>query len=575
MSMKIEGIAASKGIAIARAYLLENSELMIKKRKIKDIDAEINILEKALEKTISDLEEIKNKANRELGEDKSRIFLAHQLVLKDPEFIKMVKDKIKKEHLNAEFAINEVATGFIKEFEKMKDHYFIERATDIYDVTKRVLSNILGRDYLDLRTISGEVIIVAKDLTPSETIQLDKKYIKGFVTDLGGITSHSSILARSMEIPAVVGVKDVFKKVTNNALLILDGNTGEVIVNPSTDVIREYQIKQKKYEQHKVMLRRLIDKPTITRDKHVVKLVANISSPDEVRDVIANGGEGIGLYRSEFLFLGAEKLPTEEEQFMAYKSVLQQMRGKPVVVRTLDIGGDKELSILNLPKELNPFLGFRAIRLTLDKQDIFRVHLRALLRASSYGNLKIMFPMIATLNELRQAKQILIEEKNKLVEEGGEVSDTIEVGMMIEIPSAAILADQFAKEVDFFSIGTNDLIQFMMAADRMNDKVSYLYQPYNPAILRLLDMVIKAAHKEGKWVGMCGEMAKDPIAIPLLLGMGLDDFSMSPSSILSVREQLATLSKAEAAKILDKVLSMATTDEVIKLVKDRFRILDY
>lgn len=566
----IKGIAASAGIAIAKSFRLEHPDLTVEKQTISDKDAEIKRFEDAVNQSKDELEVIKNRANEELGEDKAAIFSAHLLVLSDPELINPIKDKISSESVNAEFALQEVASMFITMFEGMENEYMAERAADIRDVTKRVLSHLLGVSITNPSMISEEVIIIAEDLTPSDTAQLNRKYVKGFTTDIGGRTSHSAIMARSMEIPAVVGTKAVTSTIQNGVMVIVDGLDGDVIVDPSEEVLAQYRQKKEQYEAQKAEWAKLKNEKTVTSDGEHVELAANIGTPEDVKGVLENGGEAIGLYRTEFLYMGRDQLPTEEEQFDAYKTVLEKMEGKPVVVRTLDIGGDKELPYLNLPKELNPFLGFRAIRLCLEEQEIFRTQLRALLRASTFGNLKIMFPMIATLDEFRQAKAILMEEKEKLVASGTAVSDSIEIGIMVEIPSTAVLADQFAKEVDFFSIGTNDLIQYTMAADRMNERVSYLYQPYSPSILRLVSMVIEAAHKEGKWAGMCGEMAGDTIAIPILLGLGLDEFSMSATSILPARTQIKKLSKAEIASNKEKILSMSTTEEVVEFVKANY-----
>ena len=538
MTKEIQGIAASSGIAIAKAFRLENPELTVEKKSVTEVEAEVARLEAALEKSKSELEIIREHARKELGDDKAEIFEAHLLVLSDPELINPIKDKITNENVNAEHALDEVAAMFINMFESMDNEYMKERAADIRDVTKRVLAHLLGVNVSNPSLISEEVVIIAEDLTPSDTAQLNRKFVKGFTTDIGGRTSHSAIMARSMEIPAVVGTKTVMEDIQNGVLVIVDGLDGEVIVDPSEETVKAYEKKAAEYAEQKAEWAKLVNEKTVSADDHHVELAANIGTPEDVKGVLENGGEGVGLYRTEFLYMGREDLPTEEEQFTSYKTVLERMEGKPVVVRTLDIGGDKELPYLNLPKEMNPFLGFRAIRLCLEMQDMFRTQLRALLRASVYGNLKIMFPMIATVDEFRQAKAILLEEKAKLQQEGVQVSEDIEVGMMVEIPSSAVIADLFAKEVDFFSIGTNDLIQYTLAADRMNERVSYLYQPYNPAILRLVNMVIKAAHKEGKWVGMCGEMAGDEIAIPILLGLGLDEFSMSATSILKARSQI-------------------------------------
>lgn len=572
MTKEIQGIAASSGIAIAKAFRLENPELTVEKKSVTEVEAEVARLEAALEKSKSELEIIREHARKELGDDKAEIFEAHLLVLSDPELINPIKDKITNENVNAEHALDEVAAMFINMFESMDNEYMKERAADIRDVTKRVLAHLLGVNVSNPSLISEEVVIIAEDLTPSDTAQLNRKFVKGFTTDIGGRTSHSAIMARSMEIPAVVGTKTVMEDIQNGVLVIVDGLDGEVIVDPSEETVKAYEKKAAEYAEQKAEWAKLVNEKTVSADDHHVELAANIGTPEDVKGVLENGGEGVGLYRTEFLYMGREELPTEEEQFTSYKTVLERMEGKPVVVRTLDIGGDKELPYLNLPKEMNPFLGFRAIRLCLEMQDMFRTQLRALLRASVYGNLKIMFPMIATVDEFRQAKAILLEEKAKFQQEGVQVSEDIEVGMMVEIPSSAVIADLFAKEVDFFSIGTNDLIQYTLAADRMNERVSYLYQPYNPAILRLVNMVIKAAHKEGKWVGMCGEMAGDEIAIPILLGLGLDEFSMSATSILKARSQIRQLSKADIEPHLDTILSMSSTEEVIEFVKSTFHI---
>lgn len=445
-----------------------------------------------------------------------------------------------------------------------------ERAADIRDVSKRVLAYLLGLDFSSPSHQEEDIILVAEDLTPSDTAQLDRRYVKGFVTDIGGRTSHSAIMARSLEIPAVVGTKSITQEINASVTLIVDGMKGVVIIDPSEEEIEGYQKKKIEYESQMAELSKLVGAATLTKDGHHVELAANIGSPQDVKGVLENGAEGIGLFRSEFLYMGRDDFPNEEEQFLAYKQVVEQMGQKPVVIRTLDIGGDKQLSYLELPNELNPFLGFRAIRLCLEQQEVFKTQLRALLRASAFGNLKIMFPMIATLEEFRQAKEILLEEKRALLTSGVAVSDQLEVGIMIEIPSAALIADQFAKEVDFFSIGTNDLIQYTMAADRMNERVAYLYQPYHPAILRLIERVIQAAHAEGKWVGMCGEMAGDQTAIPILLGLGLDEFSMSASSILPARNQILHLSKEEIGQQTDTILSMSSSREVESFVREAY-----
>ncbi|WP_088103751.1 phosphoenolpyruvate--protein phosphotransferase [Halalkalibacter urbisdiaboli] len=570
MQQKLSGIAASAGVAIAKAFVHEEPDFNIELRNVENADQEIQLFLDALATSQEELRVIRDKAETELGADKAEIFSAHLLVLNDPELIDAVKEKINQDKQNAEYALNEVATMFISMFENMDNEYMKERAADIRDVTKRVLGHLLGIKAQSLATISEETIVIAEDLTPSDTAQLNPVFIKGFATDIGGRTSHSAIMSRSLEIPAVVGTKEVTKQVETGTLMIVDGLDGDVIIDPSAEQLAHYQTKKEKFERQKEEWAKLVNEPTTTKDGKHVELAANIGTPKDVDGVLNNGAEGVGLYRTEFLYMGRDRLPSEEEQFEAYKEVVERMDGKPVVIRTLDIGGDKELPYLDLPKELNPFLGFRAVRLCLEEQTIFRTQLRALLRASAYGNLKIMFPMIATLEELRQAKALLQEEKAQLQKEGTKVSDSMEVGIMVEIPSTAIAADLFAKEVDFFSIGTNDLIQYTMAADRMNERVSYLYQPYHPAILRLVKMVIDAAHKHGKWAGMCGEMAGDEIAIPLLLGLGLDEFSMSATSILPSRSQIHNLSKEELSSFALEMLQLSTADEVEQKVREHF-----
>ncbi|MBM7654160.1 phosphoenolpyruvate--protein phosphotransferase [Neobacillus cucumis] len=564
----LQGIAASNGIAIAKAYRLVEPDLSFEKITVEDVTTEVERFRKAMEKSKSELEAIRDKAQVDLGADKAAIFEAHLLVLGDPELNAPIEDKIKSDKVNAEFALKETADMFVMMFEQMDNEYMQERAADIRDVTKRVLAHLLGVQLVNPSMIAEEAIIVAEDLTPSDTAQLNRNFVKGFTTNIGGRTSHSAIMARSMEIPAVVGTKTATEEINNGDLIIVDGLQGEVHINPTPELVAQYRKVHEDYEAQKAEWAKLVNEPTISADNHHVELAANIGTPNDLKGVIENGGEGVGLYRTEFLYMGRDQLPTEEEQFESYKAVLEGMKGKPVVVRTLDIGGDKELPYLDLPKEMNPFLGFRAIRLCLEEQDIFRTQLRALLRASSFGNLKIMFPMIATLDEFRAAKAILEEEKAKLISEGQTVAEKIELGIMVEIPSTAVLADQFAKEVDFFSIGTNDLIQYTMAADRMNQRVSYLYQPYSPSILRLVKMVIDAAHAEGKWTGMCGEMAGDETAIPVLLGLGLDEFSMSATSILKARSLIRNLKKSDMEKLAQEVLNMQTTDQVIEAVNN-------
>ncbi|WP_180541905.1 phosphoenolpyruvate--protein phosphotransferase [Staphylococcus haemolyticus] len=568
MSKLINGIAASDGVAIAKAYLLVEPDLSFTNEKVTDTDAEIQKFRNALEASKIELTKIRNNAEKQLGPDKAAIFDAHLLVLDDPELIQPIEDKIANEKVSAPEALDEVTSQFITIFESMDNEYMRERAADIRDVSKRVLAHLLGVELPNPSMIDESVVIVGNDLTPSDTAQLNKEFVQGFVTNIGGRTSHSVIMSRSLEIAAVVGTKSVTKEVKQGDMVIVDGITGDVIVDPTEDELVAYQNKRERFFEDKKELQKLRDAETVTIDGEHAELAANIGTPDDLYGVMENGAEGIGLYRTEFLYMGRDQMPTEDEQFEAYKKVLETMKDKRVVVRALDIGGDKELPYLNLPKEMNPFLGYRAIRLCLDQQDIFRTQLRALLRASAYGKLNIMFPMVATINEFREAKAILLEEKENLKNDGHDVSDEIELGIMVEIPSTAALADIFAKEVDFFSIGTNDLIQYTMAADRMSERVSYLYQPYNPAILRLVKQVIEASHKEGKWTGMCGEMAGDETAIPLLLGLGLDEFSMSATSILKARRQINGLSKNEMSELANRAINCATQEEVKDLVNN-------
>ena len=572
MSDTLKGIAASDGIAIAKAYLMVDPDLSFDKKSIDDPQAEINRLHEALEASKKELTIIKQKAVENLGEEEAEVFEAHLTILADPELISNIEDKIQNEKVNAEQATKEVTDNFINMFESMTDNaYMQERAADIRDVTKRIMGHLLGVELPNPALIDSEVVIVAHDLTPSDTAQLDRKYVKGFITDIGGRTSHSAIMSRTLEIPAVVGSETATKSVKNGDMMIIDGLTGNAIINPSDDQIKEYQAKSEQFKAQKAEWEKLKNEKTISKDGVHFDLAANIGTPDDLQGVIDNGGEAVGLFRSEFLYMNASELPSEDDQFEAYKKVVEGMNGKQVVVRTMDIGGDKELPYLPLPDEMNPFLGYRAIRISLDRQDLFRTQLRALLRASAFGKLAIMFPMIATVAEFKQARSIYDEERQKMIDAGQKVGD-IQVGMMMEIPAAAMIADKLAKYVDFFSIGTNDLIQYSFAADRGNEKVSYLYQPYNPSLLRLIKRTIDASHAEGKWTGMCGEMAGDQIAVPLLMGLGLDEFSMSATSILKTRSLMKKLSVADMKVLAQKAVTEAeTNDDVIKLVKDTLK----
>jgi phosphotransferase system enzyme I (PtsI) len=494
------------------------------------------------------------------------------MVLADPDFVGQIKSAIRSNKYNAEAALKEVADSFITIFESMTDNpYMQERAADIKDVTKRVMASLLGVKLPSPALINEEVIIVADDLTPSETAQLDKKYVKAFVTNIGGKTSHSAIMANTLEIPAVLGLGNITALVKDGDLIAASGLTGEVVINPDEATQADFKAAGEAYAAQKAEWAQLKNSETITADGKHFELAANIGTPKDVEGVNDNGSEAIGLYRTEFLYMDSDHFPTEDEQYEAYKAVLEGMNGKPVVVRTMDIGGDKKLPYFQMPEEMNPFLGWRALRISLSEggNAMFRTQLRALLRASVHGRLRIMFPMVALVSEFRKAKGIYEEEKANLISEGAAVADNIEVGIMVEIPAAAVLADQFAKEVDFFSIGTNDLIQYTMAADRMNQQVSYLYQPYNPSILRLINGVIKASHDAGKWTGMCGAMAGDQTAVPLLMGMGLDEFSMSATSVLQTRSLMKRLDSKKMEELAHKALTeTSTVDEVLALVDE-------
>ncbi|MBO8162026.1 MAG: phosphoenolpyruvate--protein phosphotransferase [Thermosipho sp. (in: Bacteria)] len=559
-----KGIAASPGIAMGKVYLFKEQEIKINQNKIDEtqINTELTKYKQAIQKTKQQLIEIKDRVAEKMGEKKAEIFDAHIMILEDPTLMKQVENKIKDQLITAENAVNQVITELITVFENMEDEYMKERASDFKDIGTRIIKNILGIRIQTLTEVEEEVIIVAKDLTPSDTAQMDKKKVLGFATEMGGRTSHAAIMARSLEIPAVVGLSNITQKIKNKDTIIIDGNNGIVEINPDEKTLKHYQAKKQKYIQETNELKKLKDLPSQTKDGYRVELSANIGTPQDVKKALANGAEGIGLYRTEFLYMDRDSMPSEEEQFEAYKQVAQKMGGKPVIIRTLDIGGDKKLPYLQLPEEMNPFLGVRAIRLCLKHQEIFETQLRAILRASCYGRIKIMYPMVSTVEEIKKANQILNRIKKQLDKENIPYDKELEVGIMVEIPSTAINADIFAQEVDFFSIGTNDLIQYTMAVDRMNESLSELYDPYNPAILRLIKNIIDASHKAGKWTGMCGEMAGEPRAALILLGMGLDEFSMSAVSIPRVKKVIRSITKRQAEDITKKVLNMKSSVEI-------------
>jgi len=565
---KMNGIGASSGVAIAKVFRLVHPDLTPTKKSIEDAGKEIEALHAVIKQSNEELTVIKERAHEKMGAEKAAVFEAHILMLNDPEYLSAIETKITNEKIDAASAVAEVSKMFIQMFEAIEDEYMQERAADIKDISSRILSHLLHVKIPDLTLINEEVIIVADDLTPSDTAQLNKEFVLGFATNSGGRTSHSAIMARSLEIPAVVGLKTILLDAVEDEPIALDGTTGEVFLDPSADVVSDLEAKAKSLAADKEVLKAYIDKPSVTKDGHHLELAANIGTPNDLPGVVANGAEGIGLYRTEFLYMDASTEPTEDDQYKAYKKVLETMDGKPVIVRTIDIGGDKKLPYMPLPEEENPFLGYRALRMAIgDYAELFRTQLRALLRASVHGNLRIMFPMVTTVNELLTAKKMLAEEAEKLKSAGIAISETYLIGIMIEVPAAAVIADKLIEHVDFFSIGTNDLIGYTMAADRMNQKVSYLYQPYNPSILRLIKMVIDASHAANKWTGMCGEMAGDLMAIPLLVGLGLDEFSMSATSVLGARRLVSTLDRAEMEQLATKALECSTMEEVIALVE--------
>ena len=564
----ISGILASPGIAFGKALLLKEDEIVISRKKITDdqVEQEVQRFLDGRGKAAVQLEAIRVKAGETLGEEKAAIFEGHIMLLEDEELEQEIIDLIKKDHATADAAAHSVIEGQAVALEELDDEYLKERAADVRDIGKRLLQNILGLHIVDLSAIADESILVAKDLTPSETAQLNLKKVLGFITDIGGRTSHTSIMARSLELPAIVGTGNVTATVKNGDFLILDGVNNKIYVNPTEDVLEELKAIQAQYLSEKHELAKLKDLPAITLDGHQVEVCANIGTVRDVAGAERNGAEGVGLYRTEFLFMDRDSLPTEEEQFQAYKAVAEAVGSQAVIVRTMDIGGDKDLPYMNLPKEDNPFLGWRAIRIAMDRKEILHAQLRAILRASSFGKLRIMFPMIISVEEVRILKGELELLKAQLREEGKSFDESIEVGIMVETPASAVIARHLAKEVDFFSIGTNDLTQYTLAVDRGNDLISHLYNPMTPSVLGLIKQVIDASHAEGKWTGMCGELAGDERATLLLLGMGLDEFSMSAISIPSIKKIIRNTNYEDAKALAEQALDQPTADDLMNLV---------
>ena len=560
----ISGILASPGIAFGKALLLKEDEIVINQGKISadQIDAEINRFLEARTKSAAQLEAIKEMAGRTFGEEKEAIFEGHIMLLEDEELEGDIRSFIKDNKASADKAIYEVIEQYAKMMAELDDPYLRERATDFRDIGTRLVKNVLGIAVVNLSTINEEVILVAKDLTPSETAQINLKYVLGFVTDIGGRTSHTSIMARSLELPAIVGTNDITARVNNGEMLILDGINNQIIINPTAEQLAEAKKFQAQFQAEKDELAKLKDLPAITLDGHQVEVCANIGTVKDTEGAIRNGAEGVGLYRTEFLFMDRDALPTEDEQFKAYKEVAEAMPDQPIIVRTMDIGGDKELPYMNFPKEMNPFLGWRAVRIFFDRTDIMHAQLRAILRASAFGKLRIMFPMIISVEEFRSLKATVEQLKAELRADGKAFDESIEVGIMIETPAAAVMAHHLAKEVDFFSIGTNDLTQYTLAVDRGNEMISAMYNPLSPSVLTLIKMVIDASHDNGKWTGMCGELAGDERATLLLLGMGLDEFSMSAISVPRIKKLIRNTNFEDVKAMADQALSYATAAEI-------------
>lgn len=572
----IKGIPVSAGIAIAKAFVISEVEPNIVNTTTDNIEVELEKLNKSIELCKNQISDIKEKAGKYLGPEKIAVFDAHLMFLQDPEFVGQIVSTIKENNFRAEHAAKNVVDTFIQMFQAMDNEYFKERAADVKDVGHRLLLNILGEKINDLSLIDEEVVLVAEDLTPSQTAVINKQFVKGFVTDIGGKTSHTAILSRTLEIAAIVGTKDASTKIKDGELVILDAVTGEIFTNPDESLINEYKNKIDEFNKYKEELKQLKNEKAITTDNHEVELAANIGNPKDVEGVLENGADAVGLFRTEFLYMGRDNFPTEDEQFTAYKAAAEGMNGKAVIIRTLDIGGDKNLTYFNLPKELNPFLGYRAIRICLQEKEMFKTQLKAILRASAFGKVRIMYPMISSVEEVIKANNILEEAKKELKANNIDFDNNIEVGIMVEIPAVAVMADLFAKYVDFFSIGTNDLCQYTLAVDRMNEKISDLYNPLHPAILTLVKNVIKASHsgQRCKFTGMCGEMASMPTSALILLGLGLDEFSMNAPSIPSIKKIIRSVTMEDAKKIAEEALTLPTGAEVEEFINKKLKELN-
>ncbi|MDR9830667.1 phosphoenolpyruvate-protein phosphotransferase PtsI [Vibrio sp. FNV 38] len=560
----ISGILASPGIAIGKALLLQEDEIVLNTTKISDdqVEAEVQRFFDARNKSSAQLELVRQRALETFGEEKEAIFEGHIMLLEDEELEEEILALIKGDKLSADNAIHSVIEEQAVALESLDDEYLKERATDIRDIGTRFVKNALGINIVSLSDIDEKVILVAYDLTPSETAQINLEYVLGFACDIGGRTSHTSIMARSLELPAIVGTNDITAQVKNGDMLILDAMNNKIVINPSDAEIEEAKAVKASFAAEKEELAKLKDLPAETTDGHRVEVCGNIGTVKDCDGILRNGGEGVGLYRTEFLFMDRDTLPTEEVQYQAYKEVAEAMHGEAVIIRTMDIGGDKDLPYMDLPKEMNPFLGWRAIRISLDRREILRDQLRGILRASAHGKLRIMFPMIISVEEIRELKKAIEEYKIELRAEGLDFDENIEIGIMVETPAAAAIAHHLAKEVSFFSIGTNDLTQYTLAVDRGNEMISHLYNPLSPAVLTVIKQVIDASHAEGKWTGMCGELAGDERATLLLLGMGLDEFSMSGISIPNVKKVIRNANFADVKAMAEKALALPTAAEI-------------
>ncbi len=569
----IKGIAASPGIVIGKAYVLDSEEMAIPQRPIREsgIPKEITRFQDALTETRAEIQKIRDKISHEISKEHGDIFNAHLMVLEDRAIIEEVMERIKKDKLSAEYIFSQVLKKYTQSFLKINDEYLRERVSDINDVGRRVIRHLIGDQRASLSEIKEKVIVIAYDLAPSDTAVMHRKNVIGFATDIGGRTSHTAIMAKSLEIPAVVGLENATRLISMGDTLIIDGTQGMVVINPTPSELQKYQKEHVRHLEFSRSLKRFKDLPCITKDGRGIELAANIELPEEMPSVLSHGADGIGLYRTEFLYMNRVDLPTEEEQYQAYKKVVTAMAPKPVIVRTFDLGGDKFLSHLEMPHEMNPFLGWRAIRFCLASPDIFRTQLRAILRASAHGKLRMMYPMISGVGEVRQANKMLEEARMELRAKKMSFDEKIEIGAMIEIPSAALTCDILASEVDFFSIGTNDLIQYAIAVDRINERIAYLYEPAHPAVLRLLKTIIDAGHSKKIWVGICGEMSGDPIFTPVLLGLGMDEISTSPVMVPEIKKIIRSIHYTEAKEIAKYVLTLRTGIEIVNFLKLKYQ----